>query len=187
MVRHADPQRDAAACAAIYAPNVDPGVASFEDRAPSAAEMAVRIESSSRAHPWLVAERDGAVAGYAYGSQHRTRAAYRGAVDVTVYVDAALRRSGVGRELYTALLELLARQRFHVACAGITLPNDASVGLHEAVGFEAVGVYRDVGFKHGAWRSVGWWQRRLLPPGAPPAEPLGPQHLNPLKGKGQAS
>ncbi len=139
MVRHADPERDAADCAAIYAPNVDPGTASFEDRAPSAEEMAERIAAGSRAYPWLVAERDGRVAGYAYGSQHRTRASYRWAVDVTVYVDTSLHRSGVGRELYEALLELLARQRYHVACAGITLPNDASVGLHEAVGFEPVG------------------------------------------------
>jgi L-amino acid N-acyltransferase YncA len=177
MARHADPQRDAAACAAIYAPNVDPGVASFEDRAPTADEMAERIATSARSYPWLVAERDGRVAGYAYGSQHRTRAAYRWAVDVTVYVDPALHRGGVGRELYDALLELLARQRLHVACAGIALPNDASVGLHEALGFEPVGVYRDVGFKHGAWRSVGWWQRRLLPAGSPPEEPLAPQRL----------
>ena len=139
--------------------------------------MAERIATGSRAYPWLVAERDGRVAGYAYGSQHRTRASYRWAVDVTVYVDTSLHRSGVGRELYEALLELLARQRYHVACAGITLPNDASVGLHEAVGFEPVGVYRDIGFKHGEWRSVGWWQRRLLPAGSPPEEPLAPQRL----------
>jgi phosphinothricin acetyltransferase len=177
MVRHAEPRRDAAACAAIYAPNVEPGLASFEEEAPSPGEMAERIESSSRDFPWLVAERDGRVAGYAYGSRHRTRAGYRWAVDVTVYVDPASHRGGIGRQLYEALLPLLARQRLHVACAGITLPNDASVGLHEAIGFEPVGVYRDIGFKHGAWRSVGWWQKRLLPADTPPDEPLAPQRL----------
>jgi len=116
------------------------------------------------------------VAGYAYGAEHRSRAAYRWAVDVTVYVDPSLHRSGVGRELYEALLPLLARQRLHVACAGIALPNDPSIGLHEALGFELVGVYRDIGFKGGRWRSVGWWQKRLLPAGAP-EEPLEPQRL----------
>ncbi len=177
MVRHADPGRDAQACAAIYAPNVDPGLVSFEDRAPDAGEMAERIAATSQRYPWLVAERDGRVAGYAYGAQHRTRAVYRWAVDVTVYVDPGVQRGGVGRELYAALLDLLARQRLHVACAGIALPNDASVGLHEAMGFEPVGVYRDIGFKHGAWRDVGWWQKRLLPADAPPEEPLPPQRL----------
>ena len=177
MVRHADPDRDAAACAAIYAPHVREGVASFEEQPPSAEEMHERIATTSQAYPWLVAERDGEPAGYAYGSQHRTRAAYRWAVDVTVYVDAARHRGGVGRELYAALLPLLARQRFQIACAGIALPNDASVGLHEAMGFELVGVYRDIGFKAGAWRDVGWWQARLLPAGTPPEEPLSPQRL----------
>ena len=178
MVRHADPDRDAAALAEIYAPHAGPGLASFEESAPDADEMARRIEAGSREHPWLVAERDGVVAGYAYGSQHRSRPAYRWAADVTVYVDIRARRSGVGRELYEALLPLLARQRLHIACAGIALPNDASVGLHESLGFEPVGVYRRIGFKHGRWHDVGWWQARLRPAGdEPPEEPLGPQRL----------
>jgi len=177
MVRHADPARDAAAIAAIYAPSVDSGVASFETAPPDAGEMARRIEDGSREYPWLVAERDGAVAGYAYGARHRSRAAYRWIVEVTVYVDVARHRSGVGRELYEALLPLLARQRLHVAVAGITLPNDASVALHEAVGFKPVGIYREIGYKAGAWHDVGWWQAWLRPTGAEPEEPLGPQSL----------
>ncbi|HET8951047.1 MAG TPA: arsinothricin resistance N-acetyltransferase ArsN1 family B, partial [Solirubrobacteraceae bacterium] len=163
MIRHADPAADAAACAAIYAPNVTAGVASFEEEPPDAAEMQRRIEETSARYPWLVAERDGAVAGYAYGTVHRTRRAYRWVVEVTVYVDQARRRSGVGRGLYEVLLPLLARQRLQVAVAGITLPNDASVALHEAVGFQPVGIYRDFGFKFGAWHDVGWWQARLAP------------------------
>jgi L-amino acid N-acyltransferase YncA len=177
MVRHAEPQRDAAACASIYAPNVVPGPASFEEEAPESGAMAERIATASKSYPWLVSERDGRVAGFAYGSAHRSRAAYRWAVDVTVYVDPQIHRGGVGRELYEALLELLARQRLHIACAGIALPNDASVGLHEALGFDLVGVYRDIGFKGGEWRDVGWWQKRLLPADAPPEEPLPPQRL----------
>src|SRR5215210_8592344 len=133
MVRHADPAADDAACAEIYAPNVTAGVASFEDEAPGAAEMERRMAETSARYPWLVAERDGAVAGYAYGTEHRTRRAYRFAVEVTVYVDARRHRSGVGRELYEALLPLLARQRLQVAVAGITLPNEGSVGIHEAL------------------------------------------------------
>ena len=179
MIRHADPERDAAACAAIYAPYVTDGVASFELTPPSREEMAARIASASRTHAWLIAERDGEPAGYAYATPHHARAAYRWAADVAVYVDSARRRSGVGRELYGALLALLERQRIHVACAGVTLPNDASVGLHEAFGFEPVGVYRRVGYKHGGWHDVGWWQLRLRPPAAEPEEPLGPQRLSP--------
>jgi L-amino acid N-acyltransferase YncA len=178
VIRHADPERDAAACAAIYTPYVEDGVASFELTAPTPDEMGARISSASRTHAWLIAERDGEPAGYAYATPHHPRAAYRWAADVAVYVDGRRRRSGVGRELYQALLPLLTRQRIHIACAGVTLPNDASVGLHEAFGFEPVGVYRGVGFKFGAWHDVGWWQLRLLPPTPEPEEPLGPQRLD---------
>ena len=177
MVRHADADRDAAALAAIYAPSVESGVASFEAEPPTAEEMRRRIAEGSREYPWLVTERDGAVAGYAYGARHRGRAAYRWTVEVTVYVDGRLQRRGVGRELYEALLPLLARQRLHLAVAGITLPNPASVALHEAVGFERVGVYREIGHKHGVWHDVGWWQALLRPPGERPEEPLGPQRI----------
>lgn len=175
LVRHADPDRDAAACAAIYAPHITAGVASLEERAPEPHEMGDRIRAIARDYPWLVAELDGEVAGYAYASRHRDRAAYRWAADVTVYISSDHQRRGVGRALYSALFELLERQNVHEVCAGVTLPNEASVGLHEAMGFTLVGVYRDVAFKFGQWRSVGWWQMSLRPrpDGGPPAE-LGP-------------
>jgi L-amino acid N-acyltransferase YncA len=174
-IRRADPARDAAACAAIYKPSVEEGVISFEERAPGAAEMAARIERIVATHPWLVAESGGEVVGYAYACPHRQRAAYRWAVDVSVYVAVDRRGQGVGRSLYEALFECLRRRRFQVACAGITLPNEASVGLHESLGFLAVGVNRRIGWKQGAWRDVGWWQLELTPPGTePPAEPLPP-------------
>jgi L-amino acid N-acyltransferase YncA len=174
-IRDADPERDAAACAAIYAPCVAEGVTSFEERAPEAVEMAARIERIATTHPWLVAESGGGVVGYAYACPHRERAAYRWAVDVSVYVAAGRRGKGVGKSLYEALFARLRRQRFQVACAGITLPNEASVGLHESLGFLAVGVNRRIGWKRGAWRDVGWWQLELTPPGAEaPAEPLPP-------------
>ncbi|HEX7290191.1 MAG TPA: arsinothricin resistance N-acetyltransferase ArsN1 family B [Conexibacter sp.] len=177
MVRPADPARDAAACAAIYAPYVRDGVVSFEEAVPTADQLAARIAKIAATHPWLVCERDGQVVGFSYGAPHRERAAYRWAADVSVYVDSAWQRRGVGRTLYAALLARLRAQRLHVACAGITLPNAASVGLHESLGFELVGIYRGIGWKAGSWRDVGWWQLRLVPPredGQPPPEPLPP-------------
>jgi L-amino acid N-acyltransferase YncA len=161
LIRDADPLRDAAACAAIYAPSVSAGVASLEERAPEPHEFTDRIRVIQRTHPWLVAEIDDRVAGYAYASRHRERASYRWAADVTVYISAAHHRRGIGRALYETLFDLLTRQGIYEACAGITLPNDASVGLHEALGFRAVGVYRDIAYKFGGWRSVGWWQKTL--------------------------
>lgn len=163
LIRDADPERDAAACAAIYAPSVSAGVASLEERAPEPDEFVDRIRGVLRTHPWLVAEIDGRVVGYAYASRHRERASYRWAADVTVYISADHHRRGIGRVLYQTLFPLLVAQGIYDACAGITLPNDASVGLHEALGFVPVGVYRDIAHKLGAWRSVGWWQKALQP------------------------
>jgi L-amino acid N-acyltransferase YncA len=177
VIRHADPARDAAGCAGIYAPYVRSSPISFEEQPPTPREMTRRIEQACRTHPWLVAERGGQLVGFAYATQHRARAAYRWACDVTVYVDVAHHRRGIGRRLYEPLLELLRRQRFHIACAGITLPNNASIALHEALGFRPVGVYREIGYKAGAWRDVGWWQLRLHPAQGAPPEPLAPQGL----------
>ena len=162
---------------------------SFEEVAPTAKQFAAHIAETSARYPWLVLEDGGEVVGYAYAARHRARAAYRWAVDVGIYVDPARHRSGAGRALYEALLELLRRQRLRSACAGITLPNDASIGLHRALGFVHVGTYRSIGWKAGRWRDVAWWQLRLAPDGAgagdgdadgdgaPPPEPLGPQRL----------
>jgi len=178
-LRHAEPDRDAAACAAIYAPYVSDSPTSFEEIPPSPAEFGRRIETTTRSHPWLVLQDKGIVRGYAFASQYHPRAAYRWAATVGVYVDPDHHRRGAGRVLYDALLELLRRQGLYTAVAGITLPNDASVGLHKAVGFQYVGVYPNIGWKAGAWREVSWWQLPLRPArdGEPPAQPLGPQRL----------
>jgi len=176
IIRSADPHSDAAACAAIYAPHVKASATSFEEEPPAAAELAERIARTLATHPWLVAERGGQVVGYAYACPHRTRPAYRWAADVSVYVAAEQRGQGCGRALYVELLKRLRRQQFQVACAGITLPNEASVVLHESLGFVAVGVYRRIGWKGGAWRDVGWWQVELEPATEErPAEPLPPE------------
>jgi phosphinothricin acetyltransferase len=172
MIRSADAGRDAVACAAIYAPSVEDGPTSFEEEAPTAEEMATRIEVTTATHPWLVAEVDGEVVGFAYACRHRERPAYRWSADVSVYVAGTHQGEGRGRRLYEALFERLRERGFRVVCAGITLPNEASVALHESLGFGPVGVYRRIGWKQGAWRDVGWWQLDLSP-GAedPPAEP----------------
>ncbi len=171
-IRDADPTRDAAACAAIYAPHVEGSPVSFEERAPDAAELAARIERYGQGHAWLVAERGGEVLGYAYATAFNERPAYRWSASVSVYVAEVARGHGVGRTLYEALFERLREQGYRMACAGITLPNEASVGLHEALGFERTGVNREIGFKEGAWRDVGWFQLELSPaPDGPPREP----------------
>lgn len=171
MIRLAAP-RDAGAIAAIYDPVVAETAISFEEEPPGAAVMARRISEGSAFAPWLVdADESGRVQGYAYASKHRERAAYRWSVDVAVYVAADQRGHGVGRALYTSLFALLRLQGFYAAHAGITLPNAASVALHERMGFKPVGVYRAVGYKLGAWRDVGWWQLDLLEREAHPSPP----------------
>jgi phosphinothricin acetyltransferase len=175
LIRHADPARDAAGCAAIYAPYVLASATSFEEAVPDEEEMADRIARISTTHPWLVAERGRELLGYAYACRHRERPAYRWSTDVSVYVVEGQWRRNVGRGLYERLFENLRRQGFRMACAGITLPNVASVALHERLGFAPIGVYRRIGWKAGAWRDVGWWQLELsVDDHEPPAEPLGP-------------
>ncbi len=160
---------DAAAIAEIYRPVVAGTAISFEIDPPSPAEMEQRIRAVLGYAPWLMCEEGGTVVGYAYAGRHRERAAYGWCVDVSVYVREAMRRGGVGRALYGSLFALLRLQGFCAAHAGITLPNPASVGLHESLGFLPVGVYRKVGFKGGAWHDVGWWQLELRERrGAPP-------------------
>jgi L-amino acid N-acyltransferase YncA len=166
-IRTARPD-DAASIHAIYAPIVRDTTISFELEPPSVDEMRRRISPASAGLPWLVAVDDAdAVMGYVYAGRHRERAAYRWSVDVTAYVRADCRGQGVGKALYERLFELLVAAGYCQAFAGIALPNPASVALHESIGFQSIGVYRNVGFKHGAWRDVGWWQKELQLPALP--------------------
>jgi L-amino acid N-acyltransferase YncA len=171
-IRDADPTRDADPCAAIYAPHVEGSPVSFEEEAPDAAEMAARIARHGTSHAWLVAAREGEVVGYAYATAFNERPAYRWSTSVSVYIADDARGEGVGRALYEALFDRLRERGFRMACAGITLPNEASEALHESLGFELVGVNRAIGWKQGAWRDVGWYQLELSPPpDGPPPEP----------------
>jgi L-amino acid N-acyltransferase YncA len=164
-------KEDAAACAAIYAPYVTATAITFEAEPPSPKEMVERIDAASRTHAWLVLEEGGCVVGYAYGAPFNRRPAYRWACEVSVYLELGRRRTGGGRALYEALLSVLVDRGFRVAVAGMTLPNDASVGLHRAMRFQPVGTYRRIGFKHGSWHDVAWVQRVLGSGEDPPPEP----------------
>lgn len=172
-IRRAGPA-DAPAVRDIYAPFVSDSCVSFELEPPDAAEMERRIREIGGRYPWLVLEEAGTVAGYAYAGAHRARPAYRWCAEVSVYVRGDARGRGVGRALYGALLELLRRQGYVNAYAAVTLPNPASVALHEAVGFSRVGVFPRIGFKRGSWHDLLWLEKRLQDP-AFPAEPLAPE------------
>ena len=154
---------DAPKIAEIYAPFVDGSAVSFEMEPPAADIMAGRVEKPWPTHPWIVAEDEGEVVGYAYGSPYRERKAYQWAVEVTVYLEPAARGKGLGRKLYNVLIDILTRQGFTKAYGVVTLPNAGSAALHEAVGFHHFATYRNIGFKNGSWHDVGWWERDLAP------------------------
>jgi phosphinothricin acetyltransferase len=170
MVRPATSD-DALDIAEIYAYYVSNSVASFEEVPVPAEEMRRRIEHTLTRYPFLVYG-DGRIEGYAYAGEHRSRASYRWSVDVTIYLRPEARRMGIGSALYRELLKILRQQRFVHAYAGITLPNDASVGLHRSLGFEAVGSFRSVGFKFGRWHDTFWMAKELQAPPSIPDEPI---------------
>ncbi len=163
---------DAAAILDIYAPVVRDTAASFEVKPPSVTEMQARVQTILADYPWLVAERDGRILGYAYASRHRRRPAYQWVVETSIYVHPDARRQGLAARLYTALFDILQLQGLYKAYAVITLPGLSSVGLHESLGFRQFAVYKAVGFKLGAWRDVGWWERVLRPAQHPPEAPI---------------
>jgi L-amino acid N-acyltransferase YncA len=150
---------DAEAIARIYNYYVQNSVVTFEEELISAQAMAARIaEIQGLSLPWLVAEVDGSVVGYAYARKWRERSAYRYSVETTIYLKHGHEGRGLGRALYSALLPLVRERGIHVAIGGVALPNDASVALHEKLGFEKVAEFREVGFKHDRWVDVAYWQ-----------------------------
>ena len=165
-------RNDAPGIAEIYRPNVVSTPISFELEPPDAGEIGQRIDRTLAVFPWLVCEFQDRLAGYAYASRHRERAAYQWSVDVSVYVHPDFRRRGVGQALYTSLFRIVTAQGYYNAYAGITLPNAGSVRLHESVGFKALGVYHGVGYKIGTWHDVGWWELTLQPKAAAPRPPV---------------
>ncbi|AQR75188.1 GNAT family N-acetyltransferase [Sphingomonas sp. LM7] len=173
-IRAAEPA-DAASVAAIYAPHVLTGTASFEIDPPDARAMRTRMAASDGLYPWMVVTNgdttDGGVIGYAFASKFRDRPAYKYVCETSIYMTDASSGQGAGRLLYAALVDTLRAQGFVHAIGAITLPNDRLIKLHEAVGYRRAGVYREVGFKHGQWIDVGFWQCQLNDPVVPPVEP----------------
>jgi L-amino acid N-acyltransferase YncA len=168
-------EADAEAIHAIYAPNVLHTAISFEYELPSVEEMRARIQKILGTHAWLVCEDGrGEIMGYVYGSKHRERTAYQWSAEVTAYISEKAQRKGVARGLYTSLFALLRLQGYFNAFAGIALPNDASIGVHQAVGFQHIGVFHNIGYKFGKWHDVSWWELELQPPtpDATPPKPL---------------
>lgn len=145
----------------IYAPFVTDTYVSFETEVPSIEEFTMRMESTMKSYPYLVYEIDHKILGYAYASKHRERDAYKYSADMTVYVDPDYHRQGIGRALYTELARMLGELGIYTAFAGITQPNEKSVGLHKAVGFTEVGVYHNVGYKFDTWLDVMWMEKPL--------------------------
>ena len=172
-IRAARPE-DAASIAAIYAPYVLTGTVSFETEAPDARGFRTRMAASDGLYPWLVVtngDPEGGVLGYAYAGKFRDRPAYKYVVETSIYMAGSVQRQGTGRLLYEALIDTLRAQAFTQAIGVISLPNDASITLHESVGFRRAGVYREIGFKQGRWIDVGFWQCALNESTVPPAEP----------------
>jgi phosphinothricin acetyltransferase len=167
QIRSALPE-DAASVAEIYQPIVRDTVISFELEVPSVEDMRRRMVDTQKRLPWLVSvDHQGVVEGYVYASCHRERAAYQWSVDTTAYVRSDRRGRGIGKTLYLHLFDELRALGYCQAFAGIALPNEASIALHQSIGFTPIGVYRKVGFKLGAWHDVSWWQATLQLPDEP--------------------
>ncbi|MFL5741001.1 MAG: arsinothricin resistance N-acetyltransferase ArsN1 family B [Flavisolibacter sp.] len=169
---------DAPAIIDIYAPYVLATSISFESEVPSVQEMEKRIDACLTKFPWIICELDGKVAGYVYASSHREREAYQWTCECSVYIHPDYKGKGVGSQLYKALFALLTVQGMRTAYAGITLPNDASVRIHERLGFEFFALYDHVGYKLHSWHKVGWWKLRLNEYDPAPAPPLKFSHLD---------
>ncbi|MBD2701326.1 N-acetyltransferase family protein [Spirosoma sp. BT702] len=170
-IRFATPD-DAPAILAIYGPYIQQTSITFEYDVPSADEFAGRIRTIQQQLPYLVAEADGNVVGYAYAAKHRDRTAYQWSVETSVYVHPDAHRKGIARQLYTTLFDLLRRQEYYNVYAGITLPNPKSESFHQSFGFEQIGIYKHIGYKFGAWHDVVWYQLSLQPLSAQPATPI---------------
>ena len=162
-IRIAHPD-DATAIHAIYAPSVTYGVATFETTLPGVPAMCERIVARLTQYPWLVWESEGEVLAYAYASRFRERAAYDWIAETSIYVREDAQRRGIARRLYGALLEAMRLQGINQAVGVITLPGETSVRMHESMGFEPAGVWRQSGYKLGHWWDVGVWQKTLQPP-----------------------
>ena len=170
---------DADAIRRIYGPIVSETAISFETTVLSVADLESRIASRTQQYPWLVFEQEEDLRGYAVAGPHSGRGAYQWTVDLSAYVHKEFRGAGIGSALYDALFALLEAQGYVRACAVIALPNTPSVRFHERYGFEPVGIFDAVGYKHGSWHDVGWWQRPIRDM---PTDPDPPTSIGEIRG-----
>ena len=160
MIRLAKPS-DARQILEIYAPYIQNTSLTFEIDVPTEEDFAIRIEKYSLEWPWLVYEIEGKIAGYAYASRYRERAGYQWSLECSVYIHDDFMRRGIANKLYSKLFEILKAQKFTTVYAVINLPNENSVAFHESMGFNYFATYKNVGYKLGKWKNVGWWQLQL--------------------------
>jgi L-amino acid N-acyltransferase YncA len=164
---------DAEAALEVYAPYVRNTGISFEYDVPTVAEFEKKIEKITSQYPWLVCECDSVIAGYAYGSTHRDRTGYQWSPEVTVYLDERFHRRGIASALYTALFKMLKMQGYYNLFAGVLVTNTKSVEFHRAMGFEDIGLFKNIGYKLGEWHTNLWLQHQLQEPIPNPATPIG--------------
>ena len=172
-------EEDAPALLAIYGQYIDTPI-TFECRLPSREEFGGRIRDISAFYPYLVCEEEGKIVGYAYAHRQAERAAYQWNAELSVYLDRSRTGQGLGRRLYTALMEMLRLQGIHTVYALVTVPNEKSEGLHGSMGFRHMGTQRSTGYKDGAWRDVAWFEKQIAPYDPDPA-PLAPIGQVPLE------
>lgn len=163
--------KDAEAVLAIYKPYIESTATTFETTVPSVDEFGARIKTYTEKYPWLVAEDNGKVTGYAYASKHREREAYQWCVESSVYVLEDYHHTGIAKELYAKLFDILQQCGYVNVYAGITLPNSRSYSFHSKMGFEPVGIYRNIGYKHGKWHDVAWLVKTINPHNDDPLAP----------------
>jgi phosphinothricin acetyltransferase len=156
MIRPVKPG-DAAAICGIYNYYVKNTAVTFEEKPVSIHEMEGRIRETAAAFPWFVWETEGDLAGYAYAHPWRERSAYRFSAEDSIYLKNGFQGRGIGKQLLAGLLEAMKKTRAHAIVAGITLPNDRSVGLHEKFGFTGIGRFPEIGYKLDTWLDVGYW------------------------------
>lgn len=170
---------DAAAILEIYTPYILNTAVTFETDIPTTGSFEERIKHYTEKWPWIVYEVEGKIAGYAYATRHRERTAYQWCVESSVYVHDKFLRAGIATKLYNALFEILKLQGFINVYAGITLPNDRSVAFHERSGFENFVYYKNVGYKSGEWRTVGWWRKEIIDCEKQPSTPANFENISP--------
>ena len=162
----------------IYAPNILNASISFETELPSFEEMQSRIQTILQKYPWIVCEVDEKIAGYVYASKHRDREAYQWSCECSIYMNNDFKGKGIGKELYQLLFQILKLQGFRNVYAGITLPNEGSISIHEKCGFKHVATYENIGYKFDNWHSVGWWKLQINDYDLQPPPPLKISELN---------